>query len=298
MTDFVPKILAFACNYCAYAAADLAGVSRMQYPPYVRIVRVPCSGKVDITYLLRAFETGADGVIVAGCLEGGCHFVEGNLHAKPRVNFARDILNTIGIDGNRLEMFNLSSSMAPRFIEIIKTMTDRISKLGPALPKKVNLTEQLSEDTKREFLYKMIKNLALKMPEKPIPVPEKLQEFGRLEQDVKKCTGCKKCEEICPEKAIEFSKLLDLPVIFEAIRKSPEKDDGCKVAKRRLLYETISKIAIKPPSKPIPVPEGLREFCKMDYKIKKCATCDKCQNICPEKAISIVKELDLPTILA
>jgi F420-non-reducing hydrogenase iron-sulfur subunit len=294
MTEFSPKILAFCCNYCAYAAADLAGTSRMQYPTNVRIIRVPCSGKVDITYLLRAFETGADGVIVAGCLEGGCHFIEGNLHAKARVNFAKDILNAIGINGNRLEMFNISSAMAPQFVKIIEEMTARITKLGPAFPKKLSLTERRPEDSKREFLYQLITNLALKKPEKPILVPEKLQEFGTIEQNLKKCIGCKKCEEVCPEKAIEFTREFDLPAIFES---TTETEEG-KVTKRRLLYETIVKVAVKPASKAIPVPEGLSEFSKMQYKLKKCVTCDKCEEICPEKAISIRKELDLSTIFA
>jgi F420-non-reducing hydrogenase iron-sulfur subunit len=294
MTEFSPKILAFCCNYCAYAAADLAGTSRMQYPTNVRIIRVPCSGKVDITYLLRAFETGADGVIVAGCLEGGCHFIEGNLHAKARVNFAKDILNAIGINGNRLEMFNISSAEAPQFVKIIEEMTARITKLGPAFPNKLSLTERRPEDSKREFLYQLITNLALKKPEKPIPVPEKLREFGTIEQNLKKCIGCKKCEEVCPEKAIEFTREFDLPAIFKS---TTETEEG-KVTKRRLLYETIVKVAVKPASKAIPVPEGLSEFSKMQYKLKKCVTCDKCEEICPEKAISIIKELDLSTIFA
>src|SRR5512136_924953 len=80
-----PEIIAFCCNYCAYAAADLAGSRRMQYPANVRVVHVPCSGKVEVQQILAAFERGIDGVLVAGCLEGGCHFVEGNLRAKRRV---------------------------------------------------------------------------------------------------------------------------------------------------------------------------------------------------------------------
>lgn len=294
MDEFVPRILAFCCNYCAYAAADLAGVSRMQYPPNVRIIRVLCSGKVDITYILRAFEVGADGVIVAGCLEGGCHFVDGNIHAKVRVNFTKEILDAIGIGGDRLDMFNISTAEAPKFVGVVKEMTDRIGKLGPALPKRVSLTERPAEATKREFLYQMLKNLALKKPEKAIPVPEGLEEFGRIEYDLAKCIGCKKCEEVCPEEAVEFVRELDLPAIFETITETREG----KVTKRRLLYETISKVAVRQPSKAIPVPEGMDEFCKMQYKPEKCAVCDKCSETCPEEAIRIVKELDLPAIIA
>lgn len=292
MAKFTPKILAFCCNYCAYAAADLAGVSRMQYPSNIRIIRVPCTGKVDITYLLRAFETGADGVYVAGCLKGGCHFVEGNLHAEVRVKFAKELLDSIGISGDRLEMFFISSAMAPKFIEVAKEMVERITKLGPALPKKVDLTER-STEKKREFLYSILRNLALKVPEKPIPVPEGLEEFGTIHWELSKCIGCKQCEEVCPEMAIEFIDEFDLPRILKTVKNIREG----KITKRRLLYETLSKVAVKLPSQPIPVPEGLEEFSTMRPLIKKCVVCEKCSEKCPEEAITIVREVDLPAII-
>lgn len=149
---FEPVLVAFCCNFCAYAAADLAGSMRLQYPTTVRVVRLPCSGRVDVMHLLRAFEEGADGVYVAGCMEGECHFREGNLWAKKRAGLAKKILDEIGIGGERLEMFNLSSSMAGRFAEIANEMTERIRKLGPS-PVRVRhgkpavtpmLTEELS----------------------------------------------------------------------------------------------------------------------------------------------------------
>ena len=127
-----PVILAFCCHYCAYAAADLAGSLRLSYPPNVRVLRVPCSGKVEINQILRAFEWGVDGVIVAGCLEGGCHFLEGNLRARKRVERARQLLDEIGLGCERLEMFNLSSAEGPRFAEIARDMTERLRRLGPS----------------------------------------------------------------------------------------------------------------------------------------------------------------------
>lgn len=130
--DFEPKIITFSCHYCAFAAADLAGVMRLQYPPTIRIVRIPCTGKVDVILLLKAFERGADGVMVAGCLEGQCHFMKGNFIAKRRVKFAKKLLEEIGMDPNRIEMFNLSSSQGPRFAEIAREMDARIRKLGPS----------------------------------------------------------------------------------------------------------------------------------------------------------------------
>jgi coenzyme F420-reducing hydrogenase delta subunit len=130
--SFEPKILALCCPYCAYAAADLAGSMRMQYPPNVRVLRLPCTGKLDVAYILKAFERGVDGVIVAGCLEGGCHFQEGNLRAKKRVGLARQVLEEAGIEPERLEMFNLSSADGPIFARIVDTMTERVRALGPS----------------------------------------------------------------------------------------------------------------------------------------------------------------------
>lgn len=125
-----PIVLAFCCHYCAYAAADLAGSMRLAYPPNARIIRLPCTGKVEIDFILRAFERGADAVMVAGCLEGGCHFQEGNLRARKRVERAKMILEEIGMEPERLEMFNLSSAEGTRFAEIVTEMSNRAEKLG------------------------------------------------------------------------------------------------------------------------------------------------------------------------
>jgi len=105
---------------------------RLQYPPNIRIVRVPCTGRVDQIHLLKAFEDGADGVFVAGCLEGDCHYLQGNLRARKRVNRVKQILDKVGIGGGRLEMYNLSAGMGPRFAEIAREMTKKILELGPS----------------------------------------------------------------------------------------------------------------------------------------------------------------------
>ena len=126
------QIVAFCCFYCAYAAADLAGVMRLSYPPNVRVVLLPCTGGVDPIYILRAFEAGADGVFVAGCLEGQCHYQVGNLHARSRVADLKLRLDEVGVGGDRLEMFNLSSAQGPRFAEVARLMTERITALGPS----------------------------------------------------------------------------------------------------------------------------------------------------------------------
>ena len=131
MSEWEPKIVAFCCNFCAFAAADLAGAMRLQYPPNVRVIRLPCTGKVDAIHLMKAFEDGADAIFVAGCLEGQCHYLEGNLRAKRRVAYVKKLLAEVEIEPERLEMFNLSSAMGGRFAEIVEEMTERITKLGP-----------------------------------------------------------------------------------------------------------------------------------------------------------------------
>ncbi|MGC8906455.1 MAG: hydrogenase iron-sulfur subunit [Desulfomonilaceae bacterium] len=132
MADFEPIIVAFCCHYCAYGAADLAGSMRLEYPPNIRIIRLPCTGKVTPILLLRAFEKGADGVYVAGCLEGDCHFIHGNLVAKPRVNYTKKLIQEVGLEPERLEMFNMSAAMGPRFAEVAREFTERIRALGPS----------------------------------------------------------------------------------------------------------------------------------------------------------------------
>ncbi len=132
MSEFEPKIVAYCCNFCAFAAADLAGAMRLQYPPSVRIIRLPCTGKVDAIHIMKAFEEGADGVFVAGCLEGQCHYLEGNLRARKRVAYVKRLLAEVQIEPERIDMFNLSSALGGRFAEIVEEMTKRIKELGPA----------------------------------------------------------------------------------------------------------------------------------------------------------------------
>ncbi len=129
--DFEPRVLAFCCHYCAYAAADLAGTMRIQYPPNIRIIRTPCTGRLETEFLIKAFETGADGVLVAGCLEGGCHYTSGNLYAKRRVQYMRDMLEEMGLEKERLRMVNISAAMARPLSDAITDMVETVRKLGP-----------------------------------------------------------------------------------------------------------------------------------------------------------------------
>jgi F420-non-reducing hydrogenase iron-sulfur subunit len=129
--DFEPLIVGFFCHYCAYASADLAGSMRLQYPPNIRIIRTPCTGRLEVEYYLRALEKGADGVLVAGCLEGGCHFIEGNLLAKRRVHSTRELLAELGLERERVRMVNISAAMAVPLAEIVSDMVKTVRELGP-----------------------------------------------------------------------------------------------------------------------------------------------------------------------
>ena len=127
-----PQIIAFCCNYCAYAAADLAGSKRMQYPTNVRIIHAPCTGKIEMEHILDAFLKGIDGILVAGCLEGGCHFLEGNLRARKRTDRIREMLAEIGVGEERLKMVNLSAAEAPTFVRSVQEMVNTVKALGPS----------------------------------------------------------------------------------------------------------------------------------------------------------------------
>ena len=127
---FEPEITAFMCIYCADMAADTAGALRIQYPANVKLVKMPCTGKTDIQYILDAFEHGADGVYVVGCPIGNCHHVRGNERARIRVDKTKQLLDEIGIGGERVEMYFVSGGMGETFARVAKEMTERIRALG------------------------------------------------------------------------------------------------------------------------------------------------------------------------
>lgn len=124
-----PKIIAFCCHYCAFTAADLAGTMRQQYPTNIHIVRLPCTGKVHINMLLQAFVDGADAVMVAGCEVGSCHFLEGNIRAIKRVENTKKKLEEVGINPEKLEMYQIAASEGPLFAQKSKEFTDKIKNI-------------------------------------------------------------------------------------------------------------------------------------------------------------------------
>ena len=130
--EFKPKILGFLCNWCSYAGADLCGVSRYQYPPSIKVIRVMCSGRKDLEFVLRAFANGKDGVLICGCWLGECHYItEGNYDALSMMHLGRKLLEYTGVNPDRLRLEWVSASEGIRFAEVVTDFTDRLKKLGP-----------------------------------------------------------------------------------------------------------------------------------------------------------------------
>ena len=130
--SFQPRIIAFLCNWCSYAGADLTGTSRIQYSPNVKALRVNCSSRVDPTFVIKALMSGADGVLVAGCHPGDCHYKSGNLYTRRRVMMLKTLLETIGIPPDRLRLEWVSASEATKFANVVNDFVDEIKELGPS----------------------------------------------------------------------------------------------------------------------------------------------------------------------
>ncbi len=152
--EFTPKIIGFMCNWCSYAGADLAGISRIKYAPQVRIIRVLCSGRVDPYVIMTAFEKGADGVLVTGCHFGDCHYISGNYQAEKKVEAARKILKIAGIEGRRLGLEWISAAEGQRFAEVINGFTELIRSLGPSVvdSQKMKAAKEEAADSRVRWL--------------------------------------------------------------------------------------------------------------------------------------------------
>jgi F420-non-reducing hydrogenase iron-sulfur subunit len=130
--EFEPKILAFCCNWCSYTGADMAGVTRLQYPPNIRIIRVMCSSMVHPNLVINALTKGADGIIMCGCHPGDCHYIDGNLKAQKRADAITLMLEDFGLEEERFRLEWVSASEAPRFAEVMRNMVNTIKELGPS----------------------------------------------------------------------------------------------------------------------------------------------------------------------
>lgn len=126
-----PKIVAFLCTWCSYAGADLAGVSRLQYPPSIRVIRVPCSGRINPLFIVSALQSGADGVLVSGCHPGDCHYLSGNLVARRKFALVKGLLQFVGIEPDRVQFSWVSASEGARFAALVEKVTEDVRKLGP-----------------------------------------------------------------------------------------------------------------------------------------------------------------------
>ncbi len=131
-TSWQPKIVAFLCNWCSYAGADLAGVSRLQYGTNVRVIRVPCSARINPQFIIKALQNGADGVVVSGCHPGDCHYISGNLVARRKFSLVKKFMEYIGIEPERVQFSWVSASEGGRFADLMNTVIEGVRKVGPA----------------------------------------------------------------------------------------------------------------------------------------------------------------------
>jgi F420-non-reducing hydrogenase iron-sulfur subunit len=213
---FEPKILALICKWCTSAGADLAGVSRLVYPPNILPITVNCTGRIDPLFILRGFENGADGVLVSGCHEGDCHYVDGNIKAKKRFDFFKKILDELGI-GDRLIFEHVSASEGAKWARITKEFTERIRKLGPSPVKaKKKLTELYIDETyrKKHGIHDILVSIAERIgydSQEPVFLDKDdiMEGYGFPKRDPEKCIGCYACYSVCPEGVITIKDVED-----------------------------------------------------------------------------------------
>jgi F420-non-reducing hydrogenase iron-sulfur subunit len=220
-TEFKPSILGFLCNWCCYGGADLAGVSRYQFPPYIRIIRVMCSGRVDLSFVLRAFSNGADGVFIGGCHLNDCHYnTHGNFDALSMTRLAKKLLEHVGINPDRLRIEWVSAGEGIRYADIMIDFATQIKKLGPLGSSEGVERDEIKsrlEEVKRLVPYiKLVKKekLASHLPDEADylelftteEVETLLSEAPAYYIDPDKCQACMICARSCPVEAIDGGK--------------------------------------------------------------------------------------------
>jgi heterodisulfide reductase subunit D len=241
MAEFEPRIIAFACNWCTYAAADIAGTSRIHYPPNVRIIRVMCSGMVAPEHVALALESGADGVLVAGCHPGDCHYISGNLKAEERFQMVKKVADILGIEDERLRLKWIATSEGPIFAQTIQDMVSELKKLGPspfrqsrpAAPERPTLAlADILQDTRAYYCLECSKCTSICPVSKydPLYSPRSVIENAALglesesthDKKLFSCLGCYACSLRCPSD-------VDYPALVRRIREMAFRSDehGC-----------------------------------------------------------------------
>ncbi|MFH1136542.1 MAG: hydrogenase iron-sulfur subunit [Pseudomonadota bacterium] len=223
VTRFKPRILGFLCNWCCYAGADLCGVSRFQYPPRIRVIRLMCSGRVDISFVLRAFLAGHDGVFIGGCWPGECHYVtEGNYDALSMMHLGRKILEQVGIDPERLRLEWVSVSEGIRFAEVMTDFTNKIEARGPLgqgpgeeaekslltarLARAIKLIPYIKLAERKKLSLRLDRDEAYKGLYTSEEVRQLLDEPVSFHIDPNLCRACMICLRKCPAEAITGGK--------------------------------------------------------------------------------------------
>jgi coenzyme F420-reducing hydrogenase delta subunit len=192
VAEFEPKIIGFLCNWCSYAGADLAGVSRIQYPPNIRIIRVMCSGRVDPVIVLEMFASGADGVIVTGCHPGDCHYVAGNLYEERKIKMLKKLIALTGLELGRLRLEWVSAAEGQRFAQVVTEFTEQIKKLGPSPVSGEKPNQQIFENLQAAknaaagFKLRILVGRELELTEKNNVYQEKLsqEEFDSMLDEI------------------------------------------------------------------------------------------------------------------
>lgn len=224
MTEFEPKIIGFLCNWCSYAGADLAGVSRIQYPPNIRIIRVMCSGRVDPVIILEMFANGADGVIVTGCHPGDCHYIEGNLYEERKIKMLKQLVSLTGLEPDRLRLEWVSAAEGQRFAQIVIEFTEQMKKLGPSpvsgkTPnQKILVNLQAAKSAASDFKLRVLVGRELNLIEKGNVYEEKVsqEDFDSLLDEAVRA-------EFVRHKIHLLTKAEPLPVkaLAEAVKMKP-----------------------------------------------------------------------------
>jgi F420-non-reducing hydrogenase iron-sulfur subunit len=270
-TEFKPNIVGFLCNWCCYGGADLAGVSRYQFPPYIRVIRVMCSGRVDLSFVLRAFSNGTDGVFIGGCHLNDCHYnTHGNFDALSMTRLAKKLLEHVGINPDRLRIEWVSAGEGIRYADIMTDFAKQIEKLGPLGSSegkdRQELKSKLKEINKLVPYIKLVKKekLASHLPDETDylklftmdEVEALLAEAPSYYIDPDKCKACMICARKCPVEAIAGGKNLIHVIDQEKCIKCGTCFEACPPR-----FGAVKKLTAEEPVPP-PIPEEARTIAR------------------------------------